>query len=104
MKRLATIMLVATVVLLVAPAAFAQGGPETAATSSQWVAISAAFGMAIASGACGYAQSNASAAASGAFARNPGASDRIWLGLLLSLVLIESMALYTFAIILFKAK
>jgi F-type H+-transporting ATPase subunit c len=104
MKKLATFLLVAAVLLLVAPAAFAQAGPETAASQSHWVAIAAAFGMAFASGICGYAQSNASAAASAAFARNPGAGDRIWLGLLISLVLIESMALYTFAIVLIKAK
>jgi len=103
MRKLATFLLVTVLALVAAPAAFAQGTAEGAGATN-WVAISASFGMAIASGACGYAQSKASAAASESFARNPGAGDRIWLGLLLSLVLIESMALYAFAIILLKAK
>jgi F-type H+-transporting ATPase subunit c len=103
MRKLAPFLLVAVLMLIVAPAAFAQGAAQPAAATN-WVAISASFGMAIASGACGYAQAKASAAASESFARNPGAGDRIWLGLLLSLVLIESMALYSFAIILLKAK
>ena len=60
--------------------------------------------MAIASGACGYAQARASAAASESYARNPGAGDRIFISLLISLVLIESMALYAFAIIFMRAK
>ena len=103
MRKLAPFLLVAALVLIAAPAAFAQGVGQPA-EATNWVAISASFGMAIASGACGYAQSKASAAASESFARNPGAGDRIWIGLLLSLVLIESMALYAFAIILLKAK
>jgi F-type H+-transporting ATPase subunit c len=103
MRNLTKWLLLGTFLLIAAPAAFAQGSAP-AAEAGSWVAISAAFGMAIASGACGYAQSKASAAASESFARNPGAGDRIWLGLLLSLVLIESMALYTFAIVLIKVK
>jgi len=103
MRKLAPYLLVAVLVLLVAPAVFAQGA-ATPAEGTNWVAISASFGMAIASGACGYAQSKASAAASESYARNPGAGDRIFISLLISLVLIESMALYAFAIVLLKAK
>jgi F-type H+-transporting ATPase subunit c len=51
---------------------------------------------------CGIAQGRASAAASEAMARNPGASGVIQNMLILALVLIESMALYTFAIIFVK--
>jgi len=103
MRKLAPFLLLAVLMLIAAPAAFAQGTAQPAA-GTNWVAISASFGMAIASGACGYAQSKASAAASESFARNPGAGDRIFVSLLISLVLIESMALYAFAIVLIKAK
>lgn len=103
MRKLAPFLLVALLLLIAAPAAFAQG-TSAPAEATNWVAISASFGMAIASGACGYAQSKASAAASESYARNPGASDRIFISLLISLVLIESMALYAFAIIFIKAK
>ena len=104
MRKLAPFLLVAFVLLLLAPAAFAQGAGTPPAEATNWVAISASFGMAIASGACGYAQARASAAASESYARNPGAGDRIFISLIISLVLIESMALYAFAIIFIKAK
>jgi|SRR5580658_1544578 F-type H+-transporting ATPase subunit c len=63
-----------------------------------WVAISA-FAMAIASGLCGLAQSRAAAAACEGMGRNPGAAASIRFALLLSLVLIESLALYTLIIV-----
>jgi F-type H+-transporting ATPase subunit c len=66
---------------------------------SKWAIIAAGFGMAIASAVCGYAQSKATSAACEGLARNPGARPGIQFALILALVLIESMALYTFAII-----
>jgi F-type H+-transporting ATPase subunit c len=91
--------------LLVAAPAFAQGAaPEKAGSMDAvtWVAITSGFAMAIASAACGYAQSKATAAACEGLARNPGARPGIQFALILALVLIESMALYTFAIIFLK--
>ena len=91
--------------LLVAAPAFAQGAnPEKTGSMDAvtWVAITSGFAMAIASAACGYAQSKATAAACEGLARNPGARPGIQFALILALVLIESMALYTFAIIFLK--
>jgi len=91
--------------LLVAVPTFAQGAtPEKAGSMDAvtWVAITSGFAMAIASAACGYAQSKATAAACEGLARNPGARPGIQFALILALVLIESMALYTFAIIFLK--
>lgn len=91
--------------LLVAVPAFAQGAaPEKSGSmdAATWVAITSGFAMAIASAACGYAQSKATAAACEGLARNPGARPGIQFALILALVLIESMALYTFAIIFLK--
>jgi len=92
--------------LMVASPVFAQTGGEAVKSGGMdvatWVAITSGFAMAIASAACGYAQSKATAAACEGLARNPGARQGIQFSLILALVLIESMALYTFAIIFAK--
>ena len=81
---------------------YAQGGEATAGVN--WVAITAGFAMAIASAVCGMAQAKATAAAAEGLARNPAARPGIQFALLLGLVLIESLALYTLAIIFLKVK
>jgi F-type H+-transporting ATPase subunit c len=88
--------------VLVAVPALAQGQAGSAGSNAKWVAITSGFAMAIASAGCGYAQSKATAAACEGLARNPGARPAIQFALILALVLIESMALYTFAIIFAK--
>ena len=67
-----------------------------------WVAITAGFSMAIASGLCALGQGKAIAGAAEGMARNPAASAGIRFALILGLILIESLALYTFAIIFVK--
>jgi F-type H+-transporting ATPase subunit c len=100
-RMFAAVALALFAMCLLAPAAFAQEGAG-AAPATNWVAITSGFSMAIASAGCGYAQGKASAAASEGMARNPGAAGVIQNMLILALVLIESMALYTFAIIFIK--
>jgi F-type H+-transporting ATPase subunit c len=103
MKRNILMLVTAAAGLLLAAPAFAQtsaGG--TAPESHMWIWITSGFAMAIASGSCGYAQAKATAAACEGLARNPGAGAAIRFALILALVLIESMALYTFAIIYLK--
>lgn len=104
MKKIASMAAALTGLLLVAPAVFAQGTGAAASGGTNWVAITAGFSMAIASAGCGYAQGKASAAASESMARNPGASGVIQNMLILALVLIESMALYTFATMFIRVK
>jgi F-type H+-transporting ATPase subunit c len=103
MKKYAVVCLAFIAFALVAPAAFAQG---TAGSTSgpNWVLITPGFAMAIASGVCGYAQAKATASACESMARNPGATAAIRFALILSLVLIESMALYTLVLILLRVK
>jgi len=87
---------------LVCTPAFAQeatAGGGGSVEISKWAIIAAGFGMAIASAVCGFAQSKATSAACEGLARNPGARPGIQFALILALVLIESMALYTFAIV-----
>lgn len=104
MKRYVAILVTLLGAFLVAVPAFAQGtaGGGGSAENTKWVIITAGFAMAIASAVCGYAQSKATAAACEGLARNPGARPGIQFALILALVLIESMALYTFAIIFAK--
>ena len=97
------LVLLALVLLALASPIFAQGTAGTAAAGgTNWVAITSGFAMAIASGMCGLAQAKAAAAAAEGMGRNPGAAPAIRLALLLSLVLIESLALYTLVIIFVK--
>ena len=105
MSRYVWMLLTAIACLLVAVPVFGQT-PEAAGASetAKWIVITAGFSMAIASAGCGYAQSKATAAACEGLARNPGARPGIQFALLLALILIESMALYTFAIIFAKVK
>ena len=99
------LMLLALVLLALASPIFAQApGGSTPAGGTNWVAIPAGFSMAIASGLCGLAQARAAAAAAEGMGRNPGAADAIRGALILSLVLIESLALYTLVIIILKVK
>ncbi len=92
------LLLLTAVCLLVASPTFA----ADAAGGTNWVAITSGFAMAIASGVCGLAQGKAVAAAAEGMARNPAAAGPIRFALLLGLVLIESLALYTLAIIFLK--
>jgi F-type H+-transporting ATPase subunit c len=93
------LLLLAALLTLVAGPILAQTpAGATPSGNINWVAI-AAFAMAIASGLCGLAQAKAAAAACEGMGRNPGAAASIRFALLLSLVLIESLALYTLIIV-----
>jgi F-type H+-transporting ATPase subunit c len=102
MKRKLLMWTFAVAGILIAAPAFAQGTGAAGGGETNWVAITSGFAMAIASAGCGYAQGKAAAGACEGLARNPGARPGIQFALILSLVLIESMALYTFAIIFAK--
>ena len=106
MKRTLALLLTALGAFLVAAPVFAQtpAGGGGGGDATKWVIITAGFAMAIASAVCGYAQSKATAAACEGLARNPGARPGIQFALILALILIESMALYTFSIIFAKVK
>ncbi len=96
MRRFATSVLVLLAFGLLAPVAFAADQAPSPATN--WVAVTTGFAMAIASAGCGYAQGKAASATCEGLARNPAAAAAIRFAFILAMVLIESMALYTFAI------
>ena len=101
MKTLQYLFMTLAVILLATPA-FAQDAAGGAA--SQWVPLAAGLGMALASGLCGLGQGRATASATEALARNPGARPGIFIFLILGLAFIESLALFTFVIIFLKVK
>jgi F-type H+-transporting ATPase subunit c len=98
MKR---ILLVLALLLLASSTVFAQT-PLYNTPGGHFVPIAAAIGMAIASGLCGIGQGIATKGAAEGIARNPSAGAAIRLALILGLALIESLALYTFVIVLIK--
>jgi F-type H+-transporting ATPase subunit c len=103
MKKFASILLVALAAFVLAPAAFAQAA-EPAASGTNWVAISASFGMALAAAGCGIAQSRVASAACEGMARNPGAAEPIRAAMFLGLVFIETLVLFTLVMVALKAK
>ncbi len=76
--------------------AFAQNG---AAAGPDYRALAVGIGMGIAAGLCGLGQGRATASASEALARNPGARPGIQLFLILGLAFIESLTLFTFVLL-----
>lgn len=71
-------------------------------TDKSLVAIAIGLGMAIAAGLAALSDSRAIAAACEGAARNPQASARIQTLMLIGLVLIETLVLFTFAMIYLK--
>jgi F-type H+-transporting ATPase subunit c len=105
--RKTMMFLMAMAFLMFATPVFAQSSNvvfTNAPVNPWWVTIAAGLGMAIASGLAALGQGKATASACEALARNPGARPGINFALILGLVLIESLALYTLAIIFLKVK
>ena len=99
MRKLQYLLMSMAALLMTTPA-FGQ----TAGAENQWIPLAAGLSMAIAAGLCGLGQGKATASATEALARNPGARPGIFIFLILGLAFIESLALFTFAIIFAKVK
>jgi F-type H+-transporting ATPase subunit c len=100
MRKLQYLFMTLSVLFLATPA-FAQttgeGGVGAGLTS-----IAAGLGMGLAAGLCGLGQGRATASATEALARNPGARAGILLLLTLGLAFMESLSLFTLVIIFLK--
>ncbi len=81
--------------MFLATPAFAQG----AAQGNVYAPLAVGIGMGIAAGLCGLGQGRATASAAEALARNPGARPGIQLFLFIGLAFIESLTLFTFALL-----
>ncbi len=104
MKGLTRLLVLVGFLTLLAVPALAQGEatskpPEHVAI---WIVIASGFSMAIAAAGCGIAQSRVASAACEGVARNPGAAAAIRLAMILGLVFIETLALFTLAIVFAK--
>ena len=97
MRKLQFVFMTLAVLCFAVPA-FAQAGTTTV----NLVPIGAGIGMAIAAGLCGLGQGRATASATEALARNPGARAGIQLLLVLGLAFIESLTLFTLVIVFAK--
>jgi len=101
MRKSLVLFVTLGVVLLVAPAVFAQEG-AAAAGGTNWAPIAAAFGMALAAFGGAISQSRVASSACEGMARNPGAAGAIRASMILGLVFIETLALLTLVIIFVK--
>jgi len=93
-KALMTVLNTLGLVLL-ATAAFASEGGDGAAVATIYAT---AFGMAIAAAGCGLGQGMGLKAACEGTARNPEASGKITVTLILGLAFVESLAIYALVV------
>lgn len=91
-------MFVTLSALFLASPAFAQAAGGVS-IGTGLTAIAAGLGMGLAAGLCGVGQGRATASATEAMARNPGARAGILMLLTLGLAFIESLSLFTLVII-----
>jgi len=104
MKKLSMLFTALAGVMLLAPAAFAQGGEAGAASGGKGLAaIAVAIGMGVAAFGCGLGQGRIASAACEGMARNPGAAGPIRAAMILGLVFVETLVLFTLAMLALKA-
>ncbi len=103
MKKLLVVLTSLVGVLMVAPAAFAQGGDAAASGGGKGLtALAVAIGMGAAFG-CGLGQGRIASAACEGMARNPGAAGPIRAAMILGLVFVETLVLFTLAMMYLKS-
>ncbi len=98
MRKLQYVFMTLSVLFMASPV-FAQSAGGGVTTGHGLVALAAGLGMGLAAGLCGLGQGRATASATEALARNPGARAGILLLLTLGLAFMESLSLFTLVII-----
>ena len=98
MRKLQYLFMTLSVLFMAVPA-FAQETGGNGGMGHGLRALAAGLGMGIAAGLCGLGQGRATASATEALARNPGARAGILLLLTLGLAFMESLSLFTLVII-----
>ena len=101
MRKFVLLLLVMMFASIFAVPAFAQGAGGGGATTN-WVAITSGFAIAIASGLAAQGQGKTASAACEALGRNPAARAGIQVALILGLAFIESLVLFALVIIFVK--
>ena len=102
MKKAVVLLAVVLAVTILAPAVFAQETAGASGGGKGLLAIAAGFGMAIAAFGAAFGQGRIASAACEGIARNPGAAGAIRASMILGLVFVETLALFTLAIIMLK--
>ena len=103
MKKLLVVLTSLVGVLMVAPAAFAQGADAAAGSGKGLTALAVAIGMGAAAFGCGLGQGRIASAACEGMARNPGAAGPIRAAMILGLVFVETLVLFTLAMMYLKS-
>jgi F-type H+-transporting ATPase subunit c len=100
MKKAAVVCMVLLAVMLIVPAAFAQGNDQggKAPINTTTLVIAVGFGVAVAAFGGGLGQGKIAAAACEGIARNPGAAGGVRAAMILGLVFVETLTLFTFAL------
>jgi F-type H+-transporting ATPase subunit c len=101
MKKAAIVVLALVAVMMIAPAAFAQGAADQTAQppiNPTTLVLAVGFGVAIAAVGGGLGQGRIAAAACEGIARNPGAAGGVRAAMILGLVFVETLTLFTFAL------
>ena len=93
-------LFMALAALCFAVPAFAQSGGATAPLNL--IPIGAGLGMGLAAGLCGMGQGRAVGSACESLARNPGTRAGLLMFMLIGLAFIESLTLFTFAMVIIK--
>ncbi len=99
MRKLQYLFLALAVLCFTVPA-FADGGSATI----DMVPIGVGLGMGLAAGLCGLGQGRAVGSTTEALARNPGTRPALMTFMIIGLAFIESLTLFTFAMIILKVK
>ena len=97
MKKAVVLFALLVAVLLVAPGAFAQDA-NAAGGGKGALAIAAGFGMAIAAFGAAFGQGKVASSACEGIARNPAASGKLFVPMIIGLALIESLVIYAFLV------
>jgi F-type H+-transporting ATPase subunit c len=104
MKKVAAMLGMLPVFAMMATPVFAQeaaaGKPPASVSAAMMIAAGLAMG--IAAGLCGIGQGKVGASACEGIARNPGAAGPIRLAMILGLVFIETLVLFTLAVVFAK--
>jgi F-type H+-transporting ATPase subunit c len=104
MKKAAIVMMVAFVaVMILVPAAMAQETGAATGGGKALGALAVAIGMGAAAFGCGLGQGRIASAACEGMARNPGAAGPIRAAMILGLVFVETLVLFTLAMLALKA-
>ena len=99
MRKLQNVLMVLSLLCFAVPA-FADGGSGPVNLAPIGIGI----GIALAAGLCGIGQGRAVGSDVESVARNPGAAGTIQLLMILGLAFIESLTLFTFAMIFIRIK